>query len=82
MSDDTATTHTITPAEPSTTTHTVTAPRPIMTAPVPASPHQQALQLPRYTHQLLPQSLVGSEMVVHDEGEWVKREDVLRILKG
>jgi hypothetical protein len=69
------------PDEP--TTDEVPAP------PVPAPRHraaavptvqQQAERLPRYTHALMPQSLVGSTMVPDTEGAWLKRDEVLSLL--
>lgn len=39
-----------------------------------------ATVLPRYSHRLMPQSLVASEMVADPQGAWVKRDDVLKLL--
>lgn len=40
----------------------------------------QIAALPRYTHALLGQSQVASRMVAAEDGEWIRREDVLKLL--
>lgn len=40
----------------------------------------QLLDLPRYSHGLLPQSMVASQMVDDPNGEWIRRADVLDLL--
>lgn len=56
------------------------APKPVKAEPVKAAPVHPVVALPRYSHALLGQSLVGSRMVEDPDGEWVRRADVLKLL--
>lgn len=69
--------------------HDTTAPVETVTLPVPEpvpvvvaapEPNHPIARLPRYNHGLLGQSLVGSRMIEHADGEWVRRADVLKLL--
>lgn len=74
---------TVKPAE------TVLHPSTSVFAPKPAAPPREhapssvqklIAALPRHNHALLGQSMVGSQMVAHADGEWIRREDVLKLL--